>query len=131
MKQAETKQQPAPAEIDTSYKPESAISAKNKSTADTNKIYTLTAEALLDTLLVRHPEYRQYILEQQVKNFSADKKNPLFAKMTIENKINKVLHDYLKENFPEGSEHAMNPNGGPGMQIPIDGLIDAIKKIFK
>ena len=38
---------------------------------------------------------------------------------------------YLKEHFPEGSEHAMSPYGGPGMQIPIDGLIDDIKKIFE
>ncbi len=88
------------------------------------------AATLLDSFLVRHPEYSHYILQQQAKELVENKNIKKFSRLALEEKINEELDKYLKENYPEGSEHAMNPNGGPGMQIPIDGLIDAIKKIF-
>ncbi len=87
------------------------------------------AANLLDTFLVRNPEYARFILQQQAKILVKIEKR--FTRYELERKINKQLHEYIQKNFPEGSEHAMNPNVGPGMQIPIDGLIDAIKDIFK
>lgn len=99
--------------------------------SDTDKPDLKYASTLLDTFLIRHPEYAKYILRQHGKNLVKNKNNNMFSRLEAENMVNDELHKYLKENFPEGSEHAMNPNGGPGMQIPIDGLIDAIKKIFK
>ncbi len=88
------------------------------------------AATLLDTLLARHPEFAQYILKEKSKELVQDKNNKAFSRLEMEIKINNELHKYLKEHFPEGSEHAMSDIGGKGMQIPIDGLIDAIRKIF-
>ena len=104
------------------------LNKSNGASADTNLKY---ASTLLDTFLVRHPEYARYILQQQAKNLVENKNNKMFTRLEMETKINDELHKYIKQNFPEGSEHAMNNSAGPGMQIPIDGLIDAIKKIFK
>ena len=87
------------------------------------------AATLLDTFLVHHPEYARYILEQQAKRLAENKK--IVTRYDIERKINDELHDFIQKNFPEGSEHAMSPYGGPGMQIPIDGIIDAIRDVFK
>ena len=116
--------------IDTaSRKP--AIALPKPGHPDTGNSALKYASTLLDTFLVRHPEYAKYILQQQAKNLMNNKKDKMFTRLEAENRINDELHKYIKENFPEGSEHAMNPNGGPGMQIPIDGLIEAIKKIFK
>ena len=88
------------------------------------------AATLLDSFLVRHPEYSHYILQQQAKELVENKNIKKFSRLALEERINEELDKYLKEYYPEGSEHEMNPNGGPGMQIPIDGLIDAIKEIF-
>lgn len=87
------------------------------------------AATLLDTFLVHHPEYAKFILEQQAKRLAENKK--IITRYDIERKINDELHDFIQKNFPEGSEHAMSPYGGPGMQIPIDGIIDAIRDVFK
>jgi hypothetical protein len=89
------------------------------------------AATLLDSFLVLHPEYGKYILQQQAKELVENKKIKQFSRLELEKRINEEMAKYLKENYPEGSEHAMSPYGGPGMQIPIDGLIDAIKKIFE
>ena len=89
------------------------------------------AATLLDSFLIRHPEYGKYILEQQAKELVENKNIKKFSRLELEKRINEEMAKYLKENYPEGSEHAMSPYGGPGMQIPIDGLIDAIKKIFE
>ena len=89
------------------------------------------AASLLDTFLVLHPEYSRYILQQQAKALVENKNIKKFSRLALEEKINEEMDKYLKENYPEGSEYAPNPNVGPGMQIPIDGLIDAIKKIFE
>jgi hypothetical protein len=70
-------------------------------------------------------------LEQQAKELVENKNIKKFSRLELEKRINEEMAKYLKENYPEGSEHAMSPYGGPGMQIPIDGLIDAIKKIFE
>ena len=100
-----------------------------KESADSTEDDLKFAATLLDTFLVRHPEYARYILQQQAKRLAQNKK--MFTRYEIERKINDELHEYIQKNFPEGSEHAMSPYGGPGMQIPIDGMIDAIKKIFE
>ena len=89
------------------------------------------AATLLDSFLVRHPEYSKYILQQQAKELVENKNIKKFSRLALEKRINEEMAKYLKEHFPEGSEHAMSPYGGPGMQIPIDGLIDDIKKIFE
>lgn len=99
--------------------------------ADTSKERFKYASTFLDSFLVKHPEFARYILQQQAKNLINNKNNSMFAKEDKEKKVNDELHKYLKENFPEGSEHAMDENLGPGIHIPIDGLIDAIRKIFK
>ncbi len=89
------------------------------------------AKTFLDTFLVKHPEYARYILRQQGKNFVNNKNDTMFAMLENQKKINDELHKYLKKNFPEGSEHAIDKNLGPGIHIPIDGVINAIRKIFK
>lgn len=92
------------------------------------------ARSLLDTFLVKHPEYSSLILKEQSKELK-DKKltaqSPALLRATIERKLNEEIHKYLASKFPEGSEHAMNKYTGPGLQIPIGDLIDMIKKILK
>ncbi len=87
------------------------------------------AATLLDSFLVHHPEYAKFILQQQAKRLAENHK--IVSRYEMVQKINDELHEYIQKNFPEGSEHAMSPYGGPGMQIPIDGIIDAIRDIFK
>jgi hypothetical protein len=89
------------------------------------------AATLLDSFLVRHPEYSEYILQQQAKALVENRNIKKFSRMELEEKVNKELDDYLKKYYPEGSEHAINKYTGPGLQIPLDGLIESIKKIFK
>lgn len=88
------------------------------------------AATLLDSFLVRHPEYSKYILEQQAKELVENKNIKKFSRLALEQRVNEELDKYLKEHYPEGSEHEINPYTGPGLNIPIDDLIDAIKKIF-
>ena len=88
------------------------------------------AATLLDSFLLRHPEYSKYILEQQAKELVENKNIKKFSRLALEQRINRELDKYLKEHYPEGSEHEINPYTGPGLNIPIDDLIDAIKKIF-
>lgn len=88
------------------------------------------AATLLDSFLVRHPEYGKYILQEQAKELVENKNIKKFSRLALEQRINEELDKYLQEHFPEGSEHEINPYTGPGLQIPIDDLIDAIKKIF-
>ncbi len=109
----------------TNKKEQIVNSEKPDSTEDELKF----AASLLDTFLVRHPEYAKFILQQQAKRLAENRK--AVTRYDIVRKINDELHEYIQKNFPEGSEHAMSPYGGPGMQIPIDGLIDAIKDVFK
>ncbi len=120
----------SPASADTVEKKQT-INLTKSEPGDTGKPDLKYASSLLDTFLVRHPEYARYILEQQARNSVKDKNNKFFTRNELETRINDELHKYISRNFPEGSEHAMNPNGGPGMQIPIDGIIDAIKKLFQ
>ena len=84
----------------------------------------------LDSFLVRHPEYGKYILQEQAKELVENKNIKKFSRLALEQRINEELDKYLKQHYPEGSEHEINPYTGPGLQIPIDDLIDAIKKIF-
>lgn len=92
------------------------------------------ARSLLDTFLVRHPEYSKLILKEQAKDLK-DKKlsgqSSFWNRETLEKKLNEEIHKYLSSKFPEGSEHALNKYTGPGLQIPIGDLIDLVKKIFK
>ena len=88
------------------------------------------AATLLDSFLVRHPEYGKYILQEQAKELVENKNIKKFSRLALEQRINEELDKYLKQQYPEGSEHEINPYTGPGLQIPIDDLIDAIKKIF-
>jgi hypothetical protein len=88
------------------------------------------AATLLDSFLVRHPEYGKYILQEQAKELVENKNIKKFSRLALEERINEELDKYLKQHYPEGSEHEINPYTGPGLQIPIDDLVDAIKKIF-
>ncbi len=101
----------------------------NSEKADSTEEDLKFAATLLDTFLVHHPEYAKFILQQQAKRLAENRK--IVTRYDIERKINDELHEYIQKNFPEGSEHAMSPYGGPGMQIPIDGIIDAIRDVFK
>jgi len=99
--------------------------------ADSTNADLKFASSLLDTLLILHPEYSSVILKQEAKNLVWNTKTNKFTRLALEKRINDEIHKYLKEKFPEGSEHALNPYTGPGLQIPIDGLIDKIRDIFK
>ncbi len=98
---------------------------------DSTELRLKFARTMLDTFLIRNPEFAHYILKQQAKYLMQNQTQRMLTRMGMEKKINNELHKYIQDNFPEGSEHAMSETGGPGMQIPIDGLIDAIKKIFQ
>lgn len=84
------------------------------------------AQSVLDTFLVRNPVYAKFILEEQAKGIAKRK----FTRQSIVRKLNDELHKYLKEKYPEGSDHAVNKYTGPGIQIPIGDLINLVKKIF-
>ena len=118
-------------------KKENIITADTLSTTkDTTKInlteedrddrYMKFAQTLLDTFLVRNPQYASLILKEQAKTLAKKE----FTREKLIKRINDELHKYIKEHFPEGSEHELNPYTGPGIQIPIDDLIDKIKDIF-
>lgn len=98
--------------------------------ADTTLHSLKFAATLLDSFLVRHPEYGKYILQEQAKELVENKNIKKFSRLALEQRINEELDKYLKQHYPEGSEHEINPYTGPGLQIPIDDLIDAIKDIF-
>ena len=98
--------------------------------ADTTSRSLKFAATLLDSFLVRHPEYGKYILQEQAKELVDNKNIKKFSRLALEQRINEELDKYLQEHYPEGSEHEINPYTGPGLNIPIDDLIDAIKKIF-
>lgn len=102
--------------------PKQTVSVK----ADTNEFYLKYARSLLDTFLIKHPEYAKMILKEKAKEIAKKK----FRK-TLEQKINDELRVYLKKNLPKGTEHQINPYTGPGLNIPIDDLIDIVGKIFK
>ena len=89
--------------------------------------YLEFARTLLDTFLVRNPQYASMVLKQQAKALAKNK----FDRESLVKRINDELHDYIRKNFPEGSEHSINPYTGPGLQIPIDDVIDLVKKIFQ
>ena len=91
-----------------------------------NKEYLKFAETLLDTFLIRYPQYASMVLKQHAKALASKS----FTRETLINRINDGLHKYIRRNFPEGSEHEINPYTGPGIQIPIDDLINIVKKIF-
>ena len=91
-----------------------------------NKEYLKFAETLLDTFLIRYPQYASMVLKQHAKALASKS----FTRETLINRINDELHKYIRRNFPEGSEHEINPYTGPGIQIPIDDLINIVKKIF-
>jgi len=88
--------------------------------------YLKFARSLLDSFLVSNPSYGKLILIEQIKGL----KDSAFALQNLERKINDDLHKYLRENYPEGSANAINKYTGPGINIPIDDLIDIIGGIF-
>lgn len=108
------------------------ISVKKDSTqtlftdVDSSQQYLKLAQSLLDTFLVRNPEYAKLILQEQAKGLAKKK----FAREVIVKRLNEALHKYIRENYPEGSRHAINQYTGPGIQIPIDKLINLVLKIF-
>ncbi len=106
------------------------IFISRKQLADTTYHSLKFAATLLDSFLVRHPEYAKYILQEQAKELVENKNIKKFSRLALEQRINEELDKYLQQQYPEGSEHEINPYTGPGLQIPIDDLIDAIKKIF-
>ena len=99
--------------------------------SDSVKIRLKYAQTLLDTFLITHPGFAKYILKEQSKYLAQNENERMLTRLKLEKKIKNELNKYIKENFPEGSEHAMSDKAGPGMQIPIDGVIDAIKKLFQ
>ncbi|MEJ2614223.1 MAG: hypothetical protein P8Z35_04640 [Ignavibacteriaceae bacterium] len=115
--------------VDTTLK-KGKIFITRKELEDTTYHSLKFAATLLDSFLVRHPEYGKYILQEQAKELVDNKNNKKFSRLALEQRINEELDKYLQQHYPEGSEHAINPYTGPGLQIPIDDLIDAIKNIF-
>jgi hypothetical protein len=116
---------------------EDTILNKEKNTFPISKIPESTdqrlkfAATLLDSFLVRHPEYALFVLQEQAKDLVKKKNIKEFSRLELEKKINDELDEYLKKFYPEGSEHAMKKYTGPGLQIPLDGFIESIKKIFE
>ena len=84
------------------------------------------SRTLLDSFLITNPGYSKLILKERVKNL----KDTVSMRQQWEKRINDAIHKYLRENYPEGSEHAINKYTGPGINIPIDDLTDKIKGIF-
>jgi len=91
-----------------------------------NDRYLEFAKTLLDTFLIRNPQYASMVLKQEAKALAYKK----FSRETLIKRINDELHKYILKHFPKGSEHELNPYTGPGLQIPIDDVINLVKKIF-
>lgn len=111
--------------IDTLIEKKDTVKIDSSKHTDTDQ-YLEFARTLLDTFLVRNPQYATMVLKQQAKALA----NKKFTRESLIKRINDQLHEYIRKNFPEGSEHALNPYTGPGLQIPIDNVIDLVKKIF-
>ncbi len=93
------------------------IYISSKQLADTT--YRLKfAATLLDSFLVRHPEYSRYILQQQAKELVENKNIKKFSRLALEQRVNEELDKYLKEYYPEGSEHEINPIHRTGSANP-------------
>lgn len=105
-------------------KPEIVIS--DSAEVEGREQYLKFARSLLDSFLISNPSYSKLILIEQIKGL----KDSAFALQNLERKINDDLHKYLKENYPEGSDNAINKYTGPGISIPIDDLIDILGGIF-
>ena len=108
----------------TINKPE--IVTTDSGRVEDNELYLKFARTLLDSLLISNPGYSRLILAEKVKGL----KDSTFARQELERKVNDAIHKYLMEYYPEGSEHAINKYTGPGINIPIDDLIDIIKGVF-
>ena len=80
----------------------------------------------LDSLLISNPGYTKLILKERIKNL----KDTVSILLEWEKRINYEIHKYLREYYPEGSENAINKYTGPGINIPIDDLIEIMKGIF-
>ncbi|MGB5529693.1 MAG: hypothetical protein WBQ32_06970 [Ignavibacteriaceae bacterium] len=105
---------------------ESEYGSVEASEKEKRQMYLKYARTLLDSFLITHPEYSSLILKQQAKELVDNK----FSRLNLEDKIAHDIYLYLKEKYPEGSEHEMNKYAGPGVQIPIDDLIELIKDLF-
>jgi hypothetical protein len=110
---------------DTTFS-ESEYVFKEPSEKEKRRVYLKYARTLLDSFLITHPEYSSLILKQQAKELAENK----FSRLNLEDKIAQEIYLYLKERYPEGSEHEINKYAGPGIQIPIGDLIDLIKDLF-
>ena len=91
------------------------------------------AKTLLDTFLVLHPEYSKYVLEDQARNLIEDKNNKENIRLAMEKKINDMLHSYIRQQYlGNAGNAALDKYTGPGVgvHVPLDGLIDAVKKLF-
>jgi hypothetical protein len=84
------------------------------------------ALTLLDSLLVLHPGYKRFILTEQLKSLK-EESSP-FTKPEI--RLNTFIRKLLKENYPEGSDNGVYDKLNPGINIPIDKLIDFVKDII-
>jgi hypothetical protein len=105
---------------------ESEYGSAEPSEKEKRQVYLKYARTLLDSFLITHPEYSSLILKQQAKELAENK----FSRLNLEDKIAQEIYLYLKERYPEGSEHEINKYTGPGIQIPIGDLIDLIKDLF-
>jgi flagellar biosynthesis GTPase FlhF len=125
------KEAPSKIAADTTSRKEKSTISVNKFSEDTINQKLKFAATLLDSFLVRHPEYSVFILQEQAKDLVKNKNIKEFSRLALEKKINDELDEYLKQYFPEGSEHEINKYTGPGLQVPLDGFIESIKKIFE
>lgn len=105
---------------------ESEYVSTEPSEKEKRQVYLKYARTVLDSFLIRHPEYSSLILEQQAKELIENK----FSRLNLEDKIAQEIYLYLKERYPEGPEQDINKYTGPGIQIPIGDLIDIIKDLF-
>ncbi len=85
-----------------------------------------TVQKLLDSLLISHPEYRKYILAERSK-FLSNETLP-FTKQ--QKQLDTYLVDFLRKNYPEGADYGIYDKLNPGVNIPIDKLINLIGHLF-
>lgn len=93
---------------------------------ENENLYLNLSHSLLDSLLITNPGYSKLILKETIKNLE----DTASIRQEWERRLNEEIHKYLREYYPEGSDNAINKYTGPGINIPIDDLIEIIKGIF-
>lgn len=112
--------------VEDSIKSKKDTTISESESIETGNLNLNFSRSLLDSLLITNPGYSKLILKERIKNL----KDTASIRQEWEKRLNDEIHKYLREYYPDGSENAINKYTGPGINIPIDDLIDEIKGIF-